>query len=126
MTSLFTPIADEVTSFYNTTVTKIKGIFVDDVEPALTTFLHVLEANGGAALINLALSVVTAAEAGTPFGALTASLIAAAETQGIQVVEIAAKSALQVAQTHLQAQLVVVPSVDVPPVAVPAPEAPAA
>lgn len=102
--SLFTQVRDSATTALQHIGNVLKGIFVADVEPAITTFFHVIETNGGAALIQLALATVSAAEAGTPFGALTSTLIASAEAQGIQVVEIAAKSALQVAQTHLQAQ----------------------
>lgn len=103
--SLFIKIKDAAVSSYDHVKTVISGIFHNDVEPALITFLHVLETNGGAALISLALQTVISAETGVPFGTLTTTLIANAEAQGIQVATIAAHSALQVAQTHLQAQL---------------------
>lgn len=103
--SLFTAIKDAATNSFEHVKTVLSGIFTNDVEPALTTFLHVLETNGGAALITLALQTVSSAESGTKFGDLITALVSNAETAGIQVAEIAAKSALQVAQTHLQAQL---------------------
>lgn len=103
--TLFASIKDAATSSFDHVKTKLSGIFHDDVEPALITFLHVLETNGGAALVSLALQIVTAAASGTPFGVLTSTLIASAKDAGISVTEIAAKSALQVAKTHLEAQL---------------------
>jgi hypothetical protein len=105
ITSLFTPVKDAAVSAYQHVKTVVSSVFTNDVAPAITTFLHVLETNGGSALIQLALATVLSAEAGTPFGVLTSTLIASAEAQGIKVAEIAAKSALQVAQTNLQAQL---------------------
>lgn len=103
--SLFASIKDGAISAYQHVKNVVSNIFTADVQPALITFLHVLETNGGAALILLALQTVAAAETGTPFGVLTSTLITSAEAQGIQVATIAAKSALQVAQTHLEAQL---------------------
>lgn len=83
----------------------VKKFFSADVEPALKVFLQVLESNGGSALLQLALKVVTEAAGGVPFGTLIADLIAAAKVAGLEVTELAAKSALQVAQTSIQAQL---------------------
>lgn len=100
--SLFTSIRDEAVSAFAHITALVGGIFTKDVQPALITFLHVLETNGGALLISLALDVVKGAEAGTPFGQLTTALIDNAKAQGIEVIEIAAHSALQVAQTSIE------------------------
>ena len=98
--------------------TAIKGFFTADVEPALKTFLNVLETNGGSKLLALALQVVTEAATGVQFGQLVTDLIAAAKATGIEVTEIAAQSALQVAKTNIAAQIAA-------PAAVPATETPA-
>lgn len=104
--SLFTVIHDAAISAKDHIVTLFSGIFHKDIEPALITFFHVLETNGGALLIKLALDTVIAAEAGTPFGVLTTTLIEAAKVQGLDVLRssfvTAAKSALQVAQTSIE------------------------
>lgn len=103
--SLFSRIKDAATNSFEHVKNVISGIFTNDVEPALTTFLHVLESNGGAALITLALQTVMQAETGAKFGELTTSLITSGEAAGITVATDAAKAALTVAQTHLQTQL---------------------
>lgn len=91
-------------------------VFRDDVEapfeklwdlisptllPILKAFIDSIKDNGGPVLLELALQVFTAAQAGTPFGQLTADLIAAAEAKGITLTEVAAQNALQVAKNEV-------------------------
>lgn len=103
--SIFTTIKDAAVNSFEHVKKVITGIFVNDVEPAITTFFHVIETNGGAALITVAIDVVKAAGSGTKFGELIELLTASAKTAGITVGASAAKAALTVAQTHLEQEL---------------------
>ena len=82
--SVFSKIKDAAISSYEYVKTVTSGIFTNDVESALTTFLRVLESNGSAAPIPMALQTVMSAETGTPFGTLTTTLLSNARTQAFR------------------------------------------
>lgn len=95
--SLFTNIRDDVEAPFE----KLWEIVSPALLPILKAFLDSIKANGGKVLLNLALQVFTAAEAGTPWGQLVTALIAAAEAEGIKLTEVAAGNALQVAKNQV-------------------------
>lgn len=73
---------------------------VSDLKPAL----DYVEKNGGAAILTLAEGVLAGVTAGTPWAVITASLAAAAETQGIILAEGAASIILNLAKANLDAK----------------------
>lgn len=95
--SIFTDIRDDVEYPFE----KLWEIVSPALLPLLKAFIESIKANGGKVLLELALQVLTAAEAGTPWGELVTALIASAEDQGIKLTEIAASNALQVAKNEI-------------------------
>lgn len=73
---------------------------VADMKPAL----DYVEKNGGKAVLSIAEGVLAGVVAGTPWATITASLIVAAETQGIQLAEGAASIILNLAKANLEAK----------------------
>lgn len=73
---------------------------VSDMKPAL----DFVEQNGGKAILALAEGVLAGVTTGTPWATITASLIASAETQGIQLAEGAASIILNLAKANLDAK----------------------
>lgn len=69
-----------------------------------TPALDYIKANGGKAILLLAEGVLSGAAAGTPWAALSASLLVAAEQEGIALAEGAASSVLNFAKTNLAAK----------------------
>jgi hypothetical protein len=63
-----------------------------------------LSKNGGKVLLSIAEQVLAGAVAGTPWSANIAALIAAAEAQGLTLLEGAAKVALNMAQANIDAK----------------------
>ena len=103
--SLFSAVRENAAADLEAAWTKIKGFFSADIEPALKTFLQVIESNGGSDLLKIALQVIAAAETGAPWATLVSLATSAATAAGIQTTDLAVSSALQVAQTSLQATL---------------------
>lgn len=95
--STFTVIRDDIEAPFE----KLWELVSPTLLPILKAFLDSIKANGGQVLLELALQVLTGAEAGTPFGELTKALIAAAEAKGIALTEVAAQNALQVAKNEV-------------------------
>jgi hypothetical protein len=103
--SLFSSVREKAAADLEAAWTKIKGFFSADIEPALKTFLQVIESNGGSDLLKIALQVIAVAETGAPWDTLVSRAKSAATAAGIQTTYLAVSSALQVAQTSLQATL---------------------
>lgn len=73
---------------------------VSELKPAL----DYVEANGGKAVLLLAEGVLTGVASGTPWGAIVASLVAAAEAQGITLAQGTASVILNLAKANLDAK----------------------
>lgn len=73
---------------------------VSDMKPAL----DFVETVGGRDVLILAEGVLAGLAAGTPWAAITTALVAAAETQGIQLAEGAASIVLNLAKANLDAK----------------------
>lgn len=76
---------------------------VSDLKPAL----DYIEKNGGEAALKLAEGVLAGAATGTPWAALIAALIPAAEAAGITLAEGAASIVLNIAKANLDAKAAV-------------------
>lgn len=74
---------------------------ITDVEQAVSAGLQFLKDNVPATVIALGEEVLAGAVAGTPWGALVSSLVAAAESKGVALLESAASVALNFAQSNL-------------------------
>jgi len=103
--SLFSAVRENTAANLEAAWTKIKGFFSADIEPALKTFIQVIESNGASALLKICLQVIASVEAGAPWETLVNLVKSAAQAAGIQTTELAISSALQVAQTSLQTTL---------------------
>lgn len=86
-----------IQNLWHTIVTDSEKEIIDYATPAI----KYIEANGGKAVLSLAEAVLAGAVAGTPWATLSASLVASAEAQGMQLAEGAAGVMLNYAQSNL-------------------------
>ena len=105
-TSLFTDVVNEVETDATKVWNTVKGVFVTDVEPAITAALQIIERNGGQLLISEALAALESLATGN-WSAVVTTLVANAKAAGATTVaseeQLAGSTALQIAQV-LQAQ----------------------
>lgn len=94
-----TEIIKQIENFLHGLVNSAQTEITDYATPAI----KYIEANGGNAVLTLAEAVLAGAVAGTPWATLSASLVASAEAQGIQLLEGAASVALNMAKANLDA-----------------------
>lgn len=83
-------------------------LLVNETQAEIVTYatpaIEYIEKNGGTAVLTLAESVLAGAVAGTPWATLSASLVASAETAGIQLAEGAAAAILNFAKSNMVAE----------------------
>lgn len=113
MTSIFAKVEDEVVADAETAWTDAKEIFVDDVEPQVKNALLLVERNGGALLFQEATALVSAI--GTQsWSTLAATLLTNAKAAGATTLaseeQLAASTALQIAQAAQAAVPTVAPT----------------
>lgn len=79
----------------------------DEVIAYATPAIQYIEKNGGKVILTLAEGVLSGLVAGTPWATIIASLVAAAEAQGITLAEGAASIILNMAKSNLDAKAAV-------------------
>ena|ERR1700761_1972955 len=95
-----TEFIKSIENFFHDFVNHADKELVEYATPAL----DYLKANGGKAVLLLAEGVLSGAASGTPWATLAASLLTAAEQEGIALAEGAASSVLNFAKANLAAK----------------------
>jgi hypothetical protein len=100
-TSLFDKIVQGVETDATIVWDDVKGVFVSDIEPAITAAIQLIERNGGQLLITEALAALSGLATGNWTGVVT-TLVANAKAAGAQTItseeQLAGSTALQIAQ----------------------------